>query len=307
MTSKRNMPIADHEWLALLNRIVTRGEKINPRGKETLEVLNGGSAMNASGTTIRVPMTKPVITNKMRRLNYSFMAAEALWICSGDSRVDTIAPYNPNIAKFSDDGVSFNGAYGPPVVEQLPYVVETLARDNSSRQAVINIWKPSPSQSKDIPCTIALVFNVRPIHNRKEPKEGELPVDHLMHTHVFMRSSDAWLGVPYDIFNFSMISAMVACTLNASAPELHAGLGLLTLTAVSSHLYTENLDGAKKCAQAAVDDYDSTIGDPPWMPQQLIVNGRWSDVRQALVDCRDKVAVSRVPWHVRPWPLKEKA
>ena len=43
------------------------------------------------------------------------------------------------IAKFSDDGIMFRGAYGPKVVEQLGYVTQNLLSDPDSRQAVINI------------------------------------------------------------------------------------------------------------------------------------------------------------------------
>ena len=75
------------------------------------------------------------------------MAAEALWILSGDNKVETIAPYNKNIKQFSDDGIIFQGAYGPRIISQLDYVIESLRKDRESRQAVLTIWNPNPKPS----------------------------------------------------------------------------------------------------------------------------------------------------------------
>ncbi len=84
-----------------------------------------------------------------------------------------------------------------------------------------------------MPCTIALFFNLR---------------NGLLNTHVFMRSSDAWLGLPYDAFNFTMITCEVLKQLNADLlPGLHLDLGTQYLTMVSSHLYEQHWDLAKAC------------------------------------------------------------
>lgn len=175
-------------------------------------------------------MQRPVVTLPRRRLSYRFMAAEAFWIMTGDDRVSTIAPFNPNISAFSDNGETFFGAYGPKVVAQLPYILSKLRSDPDTRQAGLTIWRESPQPSKDIPCTVAIWFQVR---------RG------FIETHVFMRSSDAWLGVPYDIFNFSMLTHLVCAELNQGIPNLRPGT--LYLTAASSHLYEKNWDDAKAC------------------------------------------------------------
>ena len=52
-----------------------------------------------------------------------------------------------------------------------------------------------------------------------------------------MRSSDAWMGWPYDIYNFSCITAFIALHLNVD-------IGRLYLTAGSQHLYDEHIDKA---------------------------------------------------------------
>ncbi len=232
-------------WLHAINDILTNGDLVSPRGKRTKEMPQ---------RTIEVDMRRPVLRVPDRSLNYRFMAAEAFWILSGDDRVETIAPYNSRITEFSDDGERFFGAYGPKIQTQLPYIVEKLLADNDSRQAGLTIWRECPPQTKDVPCTVAIFFAIR---------GGKLNV------HVFMRSSDVWLGVPYDVFNFSMLGHLVCGLLNEhvepvpvvenhqltiehNVPKRYPYIspGALFLTAASSHLYETNWDDAKLCLAA---------------------------------------------------------
>ena len=205
---------------------------VQPRGLLTYEIPQH---------TVMVDLRKSVLTIPERKLSYTFMAAEAFWILSGDDSVVNIVPYNQHIAKFSDDGSTFAGAYGPRIHEQLNYVIATLRRDPDSRQAGLTIWTPNPQPSKDIPCTIAIWFQVR---------ENELNV------HVFMRSSDVWLGLPYDIFNFSMLGHAVCAQLREFEPFKTLTPGLLYLTAASSHLYETN-------REAAIKIFDAGTVQPP--------------------------------------------
>ena len=181
-----------HVWLQTLDDLVNHGHVVSPRGQETRELPQ---------RTIVVDMNRPVLNIPERNLGYKFMAAEAYWILTGDYRVETIAPYSKAISQFSDDGVTFFGAYGPKITHQFQYVLNKLVEDPDTRQAGLTIWRENPPQTKDVPCTVAIFFSIR---------RGEL------NCHVFMRSSDAWLGVPYDVFNFSMLSHAVCGCLNAS-------------------------------------------------------------------------------------------
>ncbi len=207
---------ANEEWLRNLQYVTTKGSLVNPRGKETREVLGNRSV---------VDMRFPCVTIRQRKMGFRFLAAEAHWILSGDNRLETIAPYAKHIKNFSDDGYRFQGAYGPRVSEQLRFVCDTLAEDPSSRQAVINIWRENPRQSKDIPCTLSLQFLIR---------DGEI------NCVATMRSSDLWLGWVYDVFNFTMIASWVALRLREMSPTLTPQLGLLYLTAGSQHVYSIN-------------------------------------------------------------------
>lgn len=223
------MMLVDKVWRSLLSDVYYDGNTISPRGLETRERL---------AYTSRVPMTEPLVTLPARKLGYRFAAAEAAWILSGDNRVSPIAKFSKEIARFSDDGLTFFGAYGPPFVEQAAYVVRTLLDDLSSRQALMTIWRQRPGPTRDVPCTVALQWLVR---------GGKL------NCVATMRSSDAWLGWPYDVHNFSMLSASILLRLRYAHRAGHATkaawtrnlqLGDLFLTAGSQHLYSTNYDGA---------------------------------------------------------------
>lgn len=215
-------------WPFLLRDVLNRGAPAAPRGMETLEVPQQTAVLD---------MRKPVIVVPERKLSTKFLGGEAHWILSGDNRVSTIAPYNPNISKFSDDGVHFFGAYGPRIIEQLDYVVNKLKEDRDTRQAFLTIWRPNPPKTKDVPCTVACGFMRR---------------GNKLDCYVFMRSNDLWLGFPYDVFNFSMLAHLVCCRLNEGKTEDFVEPGVLYHTAASRHIYSEHYDAAREIG----DKYD---------------------------------------------------
>lgn len=202
-------------WMALLQRLHDSPASVSPRDQQTREIVNVHLTIDDA--------VKNVLVHPKRNLSYRFMVAEWLWIWFGRDDVATIAQYNRHIAQFSDNGINFNGSYGIPIKAQWPRIVETLQRDPSSRQAVIQIYRPPTGPTKDVPCTLALQFLIR---NRE------------LHVIATMRSSDVWLGLPYDVFNFSMLG-------NILAAQLASRLGSLSLNLGSSHLYERNLEGAR--------------------------------------------------------------
>lgn len=210
------MQFSDSAWVGLCNAVIKEGNVCFPRGKGTQEIINGSACFD---------MTRPIITMVDRKLNYKFMAAEAYWILSGRNDVSFLSQHVSAMKNFSDDGVFLSGAYGPAVVDQLPYIVKTLTEDKESRQAVMTIWRPRPGPSKDIPCTISVQFLIR---------------SNMLFTVYNMRSSDIWLGVPYDWFSFSCLSAYVALLLRKQYPNLR--LGALSYNAGSCHMYDDDVE-----------------------------------------------------------------
>lgn len=250
----------NEQWLRLVNELIVHGQKVSPRGQQTRELL-------CKSTTI--DLQKPVLTIPGRKLGYKFMCAEAAWILSGDNRLSTIEHYSKDIHKFSDNGVHFAGAYGPQFLEQVSYVVDALLKDEDTRQAVMTIWRPNPRDSKDVPCTVSVQFIIR---------DGKL------HIFDFMRSSDVWLGFPYDIFNFSMMAYYVLIMLNMKGKLYEPGT--ITLTATSQHIYERNLPAYYEDINAKPQkffeylplDY-AALKHPRFLVNMLwdLANGQWTD------------------------------
>lgn len=222
---------ANQSWIRLLRTLSIHGSQANPRSMDTKEILGFQSVVDMNYPIVTVP--RRVTAGKTF---HSFMFAEAHWILTGQNRVSSIKPFSAAIERFSDDKIFYHGAYGPKIIDQLTHVVDCLDKDPMSRQAVINIWRENPRVSKDIPCTISVQFMVR---------DGKL------HCFDTMRSSDAWLGWPFDVFNFSMLAWMVLTLLRCRCnSDNHVSVGLelgsLHLTAGSQHLYMTNQDAVNE-------------------------------------------------------------
>jgi len=207
---------ANELYREAVQMLIQHGEVSSPRGMPIRELLN-----------VQLKLDNPqmsIVGLRGRALNYHFMVGEALWMLSGMNRADLIEPFNRNIVMALDPGMPyFQGAYGPKIIEQLGYILEVLTADPDSRQAVLTIWRERPRESKDVPCTVMMQFLLR---NEK------------LHMHVYMRSNDVWLGLPYDLFNFTLVQQIVAC-------ELKVGLGTYTHTVGSFHLYERNIEQAQ--------------------------------------------------------------
>jgi hypothetical protein len=225
---------ATHTWRMLLTELLSKGVSVQQasagaawRGRTSRELLAHRTVW---------PMDRAVVACPGRKLGYHFLAAEAAWVLSGRNDLAGILPYARYLSKLAENGF-MSGAYGPPFVEQLPYVIKALTEDRGTRQAVMTIWRPRPMASADIPCTVALQWLIR----------EDAGVSRL-HCIATMRSSDAWMGVPYDVHTFSMMSAMIALQLR----DLVGRLGTLYLTAGSQHLYLLDEEAAR--ASSSRDD-----------------------------------------------------
>lgn len=236
-------PDADTALRDLISSIIAFGRVSSPRAKPSTEVV---------GNSISFAMSRPLVTSRARKLGYRFAPAEAAWILSGDNRVATIKQYSKFIWEFSDDGFFYSGAYGPKVVDQLTYVCDVLSDDQDTRQAVIDVWRPNPRPGRDLPCTLSFQFLIR---------------DDMLHVVQTMRSSDAWLGYPYDAFNASMLAGYVLLLLRdrKTRGRTISRLGYHTMMIGSSHLYMKDYDAAK----ALLSDHSTWFEGPEFDPLEF--------------------------------------
>lgn len=266
------MTTANEAWVSSMAEVVQYGDFQSPRGIPTAEILN---------QSISFDMNYPVCYHQHRKLSYTFMAAEAYWITSGSMFVEDIKPYNKHITNFSDDDYIFNGAYGPKFTAQVEFVINTLLKDPTSRQAVMTIWVPNPIRTKDYPCTVSLQFLIR---NQK------------IHTIVNMRSNDLWLGRPYDIFNFTIMTLRILTALNSTRvidEDLDSiiDLGTLYLNTGSSHIYNKDAVGCALVLSEVPDKETNSVPDSAKLS--------WHYVARSLLACRDGIEDSTL-WKIRP-------
>lgn len=210
----------NYQWIKILNNLVKSNISSNPRGFTIKEIINNTSC---------VDMNYPILTILGRKLGYKFMLRESWWIMDGRNSVETITDFSKAISTFSNDGFHFDGAYGPRVVDQIRYIVDCLEKDRDTRQAVLTIWRPNPRDSKDIPCTVSIQWLIR---------------NNTIYCIDNMRSSDIWLGWPYDIFNFTMLTGYIMLLLRERGIN-DLKLGNIYLNAGSQHLYSNNFEAAE--------------------------------------------------------------
>ncbi len=275
-------------WRQQLLNIITNGHRAHPvvfnhefnktMPCDTLEVL---------GSSVVVAMHHPVVISPVRALSYRFMAAEAMWITDGDGSLEGIEMYNQRMRAYSDDGSTLFGAYGPKYDQQFDYVVDTLANDLSTRRAILSIWRENPPQTKDTPCTLNMQFIIR-----RDEQTNQLYLMCL----VNMRSSDVWLGLPYDIFSFTMMAVKICHAVNMKLISGDPGTpdlilpGMLKINMGSSHLYIGGGEGL----QDNSDDVIKVLNDPglesgPCLPyEEVVKTSGWDNIYRLLELCRDE-------------------
>lgn len=266
---------ATKAWLQTLAALLAVKSTASPRGQKTRELI---------GHQLIVDMAQPVVAVTQRQLGYRFMCAEAAWILSGDNRLSTIESYSKTIHKFSDDGVTFFGAYGPKIQAQLESAVLALVNDHSTRQAVINIWHENPPPTADLPCTLNYQFLIR---------------NDQLHLIVAMRSNDVWLGLAYDLFSAVMLAGTVLLKLNTLA-RCNYTLGSLYHTAGSRHLYEIDWLKAQACLDNPAVDLDCRFNPNSFQCSADLLAQLWTLARLDKDTCKHALAKGLINHNTEP-------
>jgi len=263
----------DELWLNVVHNIIATGREMPSRVGQIKEVTG------YSATLLNIEST--FLLNPRRKLSPMYAAAETLWYLSGTGKIKMLIAYAPQYVNFAEDGVAF-GAYGARIKQfnQLSLLIDVLRKSPNSRQALISFWQGSDlehaylADHKDLPCTMSLQFLIR---------NGAL---HLIAT---MRSNDAWLGTPYDIFAFTCLQRLIADALNVK-------YGTYTHQVGSMHLYEKNWKAAKESlldTMHYVDDRDLRHGWPKdigvWRSQiqlALCAEGRYRNGLNGIAEQR---------------------
>ena len=161
-----------------------------------------------------------------RYLNQNIAIAEAIQLIGAFSAPHLVLKASPKFAQYMEPDGHFHGAYGARIRHQTLNAISKLREDINTRRAIITLWDPvldNQPGRRDYPCTVALQFEV---HN------GALCMN------TFMRSNDVWLGLPYDLFQFTQLQLSVANALSLD-------YGWYRHTTLSMHIYEEHIERAK--------------------------------------------------------------
>jgi thymidylate synthase len=140
-------------------------------------------------------------------------------------------------------------------IDQVQNVIRLLRSHPDSRRAVIQLFDAADIEKhyKEIPCTCTLQFMVR----RRR-----------LRMFTSMRSNDAFLGLPHDVFAFTMLQEIVARTLGLELGEYKHAVGSL-------HLYESD---RKKAQRLVNEGWQTTKLPMPAMP----LGNPWSSIRKVL-------------------------
>lgn len=179
----------------------------------------------------------PLLTTK--KLHWKSIVHELLWFISGDTNTKYL---NDNGVRIWDEWADENGDLGPVyskqwravqardgrVIDQLGNVMETLRRDPFSRRHIVSSWNVAELVDMALPpCHCLFQFDVT------EVTPGKL---HLS-CFLYQRSADIFLGVPFNIASYALLTEMVAHVLDYTPTYFNHTLGEV-------HLYKNHVEQA---------------------------------------------------------------
>ncbi len=221
---------ADHperQYLGLLADIMTNGTE---RGDRT-----GTGTLGVFGRQIRFDLAQgfPLLTTK--KLHLKSIVLELLWFLNGDTNVQWL---NERGCSIWDEWADENGDLGPVygkqwrswaapdgrVIDQIAGLLEGLKTNPNSRRHVVSAWNPADVDDMALPpCHCLFQFFVA---------DGKLSCQ------LYQRSADVFLGVPFNVASYALLTLMMAQVLGLKPGEFVHTFG-------DAHLYLNHLDQAK--------------------------------------------------------------
>jgi thymidylate synthase len=222
-----NLNPGEQQYLDLLGEVLERGARKSDRtGTGTLSVF-GRQMRFALGESF------PLLTTK--KLHLKSIVVELLWFLRGDTNVRWLQERGVTIW---DEWADAQGELGPVYgyqwrhwrkpdggeVDQISQLVESVRKNPDSRRHMVTAWNPADIDRMALPpCHALFQFYVA---------DGKLSCQ------MYQRSADLFLGVPFNIASYALLTLMVA-QVTAHAP------GEFVLTLGDAHLYLNHLEQAR--------------------------------------------------------------
>ena len=214
-------------YLDLLETILEQGTRKNDR--------TGTGTLSIFGHQMRFRLSDgfPLLTTK--KLHLRSIIHELLWFLSGDTNVKYL---RDNKVTIWDEWADENGNLGPVYgsqwrhwktaeggeVDQIRLLIAGLEKNPDSRRHIVSAWNPGEIPKMALPpCHALFQFYVA---------NGKLSCQ------LYQRSADVFLGVPFNIASYALLTMMVAQVTNLEP-------GDFVLTLGDAHLYLNHLDQAR--------------------------------------------------------------
>jgi thymidylate synthase len=125
----------------------------------------------------------------------------------------------------TDTDTNTDTYYDDKGVDQIKYIIEELLKEGSSRRAVLSGWNPVDLKKMALPpCHILYIFN--------KSSKG-------LSCHMTLRSSDLFLGLPFNIASTALLTQILAHVLHINASEI-------CLSICDAHIYEEHISQVNK-------------------------------------------------------------
>ncbi|MCP4474619.1 MAG: thymidylate synthase [Gammaproteobacteria bacterium] len=212
------------QYLDFLQYVIDSGEEKTDR--------TGTGTLSTFGYQMRFNLKNqfPLLTTK--KLHWKSIAYELLWFLRGDTNV---AYLQQNQVRIWNAWADENGDLGPvygkqwrswqcadgKCIDQIDDVIKRIKTDPNSRRLIVNAWNVGELEQMALPpCHLLFQFYVA---------NGELSCQ------LYQRSADIFLGVPFNIASYSLLTYMIAQQCNLTPKEFIWSGG-------DCHLYKNHLD-----------------------------------------------------------------
>ena len=215
-------------YLELLDHVLTNGTDRSDR--------TGTGTLSVFGAQLRFSLnpTFPLLTTK--KLHLRSIIYELLWFLKGDTNIKYLNDNKVSIwDEWADEDGNLGRVYGAQWTDwtnsqgeslnQIAQVVDSLKNNPNSRRHIVCAWNPGEINQMALPpCHALFQFYVA---------NGKLSCQ------LYQRSADLFLGVPFNIASYALLTQMIAQVCDLEAHEFVHTFGDL-------HLYKNHLDQAKE-------------------------------------------------------------
>ena len=207
------------EYVDLLNYVLEHGQKRVDR--------TGVGTIGVFGYQNRFDLSKfPIVTTK--KIHFKSIVKELQWFIKGDTSINFLK--NNNIRIWNEWAINDNIPYSYPHqwrnynnnIDQFSELIHNLKTNPYSRRHILNAWNPSDISNSPLPpCHVLSQFYVD--NNNK------------LSCHLYQRSADAFLGVPFNISSYSLLTCLIANYLKMGVGEFVHSFGDL-------HIYLNHIE-----------------------------------------------------------------